>query len=166
MADRTTDAFYETRPNSGRDSFVIANTVTLAAGTLVQMEGGYANHWDETGSTDIFMGIAIGGDDSASTDGTWLGDTSGPPAPDPEVHIDTSGVTMVGVTLAGTVTQAKVGITFVYCADSDPDNMTLNASGKTYAIGILYRFLTSTTGDVKLFTPQEYIAYNFESPGS
>ena len=125
MADRTTPKLLKTRPNSGRDSFPIATTVRLAPGTLVQLSGGYADHWDDAGAGSTFLGIAISGDNSgnATTDdpSTWLGDTTGLPNPDPEVHVDTSGVTLMHLdSVAGTVTQATVG-DLVYSADSDTD---------------------------------------------
>jgi len=170
MADRTTPKFIETRPNSGRDAFIIADSVRLAPGTLVQLQAGYANHWDDSGSNDVFLGIAIDGDNSgnAATDdpSTWLGDTSGAPNPDPEVHVDTSGVILMGLdSIAGTPSQAQVG-GLVYCGDSDTDSMDLQASGNTNAIGILWRFESTTDCDVKLFTPAEFLAFNRESPGS
>ena len=170
MADRTTPKILTTRPNAGRDSFPIANAVRLAPGTLVQIQAGFANHWDDSGQNDVFLGVAISGRSSgnATTDdpSTWLGDTSGAPDPDPEVDVDTSGVILTHLdSIDGTPTQAKVGA-LVFCPDSDTDNIDMQASGNTNAIGILYRFRTATDCDVKLFTPMEWIAHSYESPGS
>jgi hypothetical protein len=165
MADRTTDLIIETRSRGGRDSFIIANTVTLAAGTLVQLEAGFANHWDDSGSNDVFVGIAIAGDDSGSTDHTWLGDTSGDPDPDPRVTVDTSGAILRSLSIGGTITQASVGA-LVYSADSDTASLTTNSSGRTNALGTVWNFRSATDVDVRLFTPDEFLAYNRESPGS
>ncbi len=170
MADRTTPKIISTRPNSGRDAFIITDSVRLAPGSLVQLQAGFANHWDDSAQNDVFLGIAISGDNrgNAATDdaNTWLGDTSGAPNPDPEVGVDTSGVILTKLdTIDGTPTQAKVGA-LVYCPDSDTDNIDMQASGNTNAIGVLWRFRSATDCDVKLFTPMEWIAHTYESPGS
>ena len=170
MADRTTDLIIVTRPSSGRDAFPIENAVTLAAGTLLQLQNGRANHWDDSGSNDIFLGIAISGDDGGSTDGSWLGDTSGDPDPDPEVGVDTSGATLMHLaSVAGpegvAPIQTDVG-RVVYCPDSDTDNITTVSTTNTNVIGFIIRFRSATDVDVRLFSPSEWLAYNYESPGS
>lgn len=169
MADRTTDLIIKTRPNSGRDAFTIADAITLAAGTLVQLTAGLADHWDDSGANDIFLGIAIGGQDTAGGgDGIWLGDTSGDPDPNPEVFVDTSGVILqhlASVGGQGTLVLTDVGKQ-IYCGDSDTDSMTIVGSGNTNVIGWLWRFRSATDVDVKLFTPMEFLAFNYESPGS
>ncbi len=163
MADRTTTKIIETRPSAGRDSFAIADGVTVAAGTLAQLQAGFLNHWDDSGSNDNFLGIVIGGKDRAS-DGIIIGETSD--TPDPRAFVDTSGVILMHLdSIDGTPVQANVGAV-VYCPDSDTDNIDLQASGNTNAIGVLWNFRTATDCDVKLFTPAEFLAYNRESPGS
>jgi len=158
MVDRTTDKFYTTRPRAGRDSFRIADGVTVAAGTLVQSQVGYANHWDD--SAEPFLGLVIGGDDRAGA-GVIIGEVTDSPMPD--VHVDTSGAILTGLTVNGTPTRAKVG-DYVYCVDSDPDNITLNSSGRTSVIGWMVRYVSTTSQEVQLFTPAEWMAYNIESP--
>jgi len=163
MADRTTTKIIETRPSAGRDSFPIADGVTVAAGTLVQLEAGFLNHWDDSASNDVFVGIVIGGEDRAG-DGIIIGETSD--TPDPRAFVDTSGVILMHLdSINGTPSQAKVG-DLIYCDDSDTDNMDLQASGNTNAIGVLWEFRSTTDCDVKLFTPAEYIAVNYESAGT
>jgi len=167
MTDRTTPKIIVTRPSSGRDAFPIANAVRLAPGTLVQLSSGYADHWDDAGAGSTFMGVAIAGENSgnAATDdpSTWLGDTSGLPAPDPEVHVDTSGVILMHLaSLAGTVTQATVG-DLVYSADSDTDSLTQDSSGRTNPIGFIIRWRSATDVDVQLFTPAEFLCIQTES---
>jgi hypothetical protein len=149
MTDRTADKLYDTRPNSGRDSFIIADGVVLAAGTLVQLGSGYADHHDGTGN---FLGIVIGGDDRAG-DGVLTGETSD--AKPPEAFVDTSGVIVKSIAVAGTATQAKVG-DLVYAGDSDLATATLTQPTTDYPIGILHRFVSVTDCDVKLFTPMEH----------
>lgn len=154
MADRTTTKIIETRPSSGRDSFPIADGETLAAGTLVQLEAGYANHWDGSGIADMFLGIVVGGDDRAG-DGDLVGSTSD--TPDPHVFVDTSGVTLMHLdSIAGTPSQADVG-KLIYCADSDTDSMT-TVDAANAVVGWLVRFRSATDCDVRLFTPSEHMA--------
>jgi hypothetical protein len=153
MADRTTTKIIETRPSSGRDAFPIADGVTVAAGTLIGIEGGHANHWAD-GANDVFAGICIGGDDR-SGDGILIGETSDDP--DPQCHVDTSGVTLMHLDSIGdTPLQSEVG-DLVYCVDSDTDSMTLLASGRTHPIGWMVRFRSATDVDVRLFTPSEML---------
>lgn len=150
MADLSSHLVLETAPGGSTWAYPIADGVTIPAGALVQLENGYLNHAD---GTDQFLGILIGGDDRAG-DGVFTGETSD--TPPPEGRVDESGRILKNVTLAGTVTQAKVG-SKVYETGSDPNDMTLTDTTRP-AVGILKRFVNSTTGDVQLFTPAEYEA--------
>ena len=133
MADASARTIHKTAPNSGRWSYPIADGVTLYEGQLVQLESGYLNHWDETGS---FLGILLAGDDRLG-DGTITGETSD--TPPPEARVDESGVVLQHLSsVAGTPTQAKVG-DLVYCADSDVDNLTLTDTTNP-PVGWLKRF--------------------------
>ena len=163
MADRTVAKIYDTRPRAGRDSFQITDAVTVAAGTLVQLEAGLLNHWDDTAAgppIKIFMGIVTGGEDRAG-DGVLIGENND--SPRPEAFVDTSGVIVTGLTLGGTPTLAKQGDR-VYCGDSDLASATLNSSGRTNVIGWMVRYKSATDQDLQLFTPAEWLAYNTESP--
>lgn len=163
MADRTTNKFIDTAPSSGRWSWPMANGIQVAAGTLVQLQAGFLNHWDDSAQNDVFLGIVLGGKDRLG-DGVLTGNTGD--TPDPRAFVDISGVILTGLdSIDGTPTQAKVG-NLVYCPDSDTDNMTTVASGNTNVIGFLWRFRSTSDVDVKLFTPMEYVAFNYESPGS
>jgi len=162
MADRTTTKIIETRPRSGRDSYPIADGVTVAAGSLVQLEAGYLNHFDDDAANDVFVGIVIGGVDRAG-DGILIGETDD--SPDPHAYVDTSGVTLMHLdSVGGTPTQAKVG-DLVYTPDSDTDSLTLDNSTVAYTspVGWMCRFRSATDVDVQLFTPAEYMAHNYES---
>jgi hypothetical protein len=151
MADATAKKIHKTRARAGRDSFPIADGVTVYEGMLAQLESGYLNHWDETGE---FLGIVLGGDDRAS-DGVLTGETSD--TPPPEARVDTSGVVLMHLdSVAGTPTAAKVG-DLVFCADSDTDNLTLTDTTNP-PVGILIRYRSATDVDVQLFTPAEHMA--------
>lgn len=149
MADASAKAVRKTQPR-GAGSYPIADGITLYIGQFVQLEGGYLNHWDETGD---FLGLLIGGDDRAR-DGVLLGETSD--TPPPEGHVDESGVVMMHMAVGGSPTQASVGA-LVYCADSDPANMTITDTTDP-PVGFLKRFRSASDCDVQLFTPGEWQA--------
>lgn len=170
MADRTTNKFIEMRagPNSGNTkSYPIADGVTVAIGTLVQLEAGYLNHWDDGAISDLdtFVGIVVGGD-SYNKDGIIIGETT--PTNNrsvPRARV-AMGQILVGLdSVNGPVAQTSVGL-LVYCSDSDTDNMDVQSSGNTNAIGWVNEFRSTTDIDVRLFTPEEFLAFNRESPGS
>lgn len=150
MADLAANTTHKTRPRGGRDSFQIANGVTLYSGALVSLEGGYLNHWAD-GSDDVFMGVLLGGD--LNTSNAIVGDTSATPVP--EAWVDTSGATLMHLDSVGdTPSQAKVGDD-VYCSTSNTDDITLSATGANYPIGYLSKFRSTTDVDVTLYTPAE-----------
>jgi hypothetical protein len=156
MADVTVKVVHKT--SNGNHTMVapIADGVTLYEGQLIGLEGGYANLWAD-GANDVFAGVLIGGNNEA-TFGTYKGDTSASPLP--QARIDCSGVVLEHLDSVGdTPSQAKVG-DLVYCGSSNTDDMTLESSGRTNAIGILWFYRSSTDVDVKLFTPAEALAYN------
>jgi hypothetical protein len=155
MTDVAAHTILKTRPRAGRDAFAIADGVTLYAGTLVQLEGGFLNHWDD--SADKFQGILIGGKDRAK-DGVIIGETDD--TPDPEGYVDTSGVVLMhldSVAGQGATTIADQG-NLIYCGDSNTDSMTTVASGNTDPIGFIIRWTSTTDIDVQLFTPAEFLA--------
>lgn len=154
MADLGATKIHKTKPRAGRKSYVIANGVTLYAGALVGLEGGYLNHWAD-GTNDRLVGIVLGEGDGISPAAAMLGDTSA--SVPPEARCDESGVTLEGIAVGGTPTQADVGGP-VYCADSDIANITKSSTGRTHPIGRLTRFRSVSDCDVELFTPAEMLA--------
>lgn len=150
MADLANRTVHQTRPRAGAGSYPIADGVTIPEGALVQMQSGYLNHWDETGQ---FIGIIVGGDDRLGA-GVLTGETSD--TPPPEGRVDESGVTLMHMPVAGSVTQANVGA-LVYCADSDPANFTITDTTNP-PVGRLVRFRSVSDCDVELFTPAEWLA--------
>jgi len=153
MADNAANVVHEVS-EAGRQSHVIADAVVLPVGSLVQLESGFANHWDETGS---FLGLAINGNppDGRAADGVHTGETSDDVPP--EMTVDTSGVTLKHLdSVAGTPAQAKVG-DLVFSATSNTDDMTMTDTTNP-PVGYLSRFVTTTDVDVTLFTPEAHAA--------
>lgn len=148
MADRTTNTLYETK-KIDRLPVPIANGVSLPHGTLVQEQGGYANHFDGTGT---LLGVVMGGDNLSS--GIPLGDTSLSPLP--KAYVDTSGVTFVGIAVTGASAVTVIG-EFVYSADSDLDNATLTQPTTLYPIGLVVGWRSATDVDVRLFSFAEHL---------
>ena len=156
MADLAKNTVLKTKPRAGRNSYPIANRVTLYVGALVGLEGGYANHWAD-GANDVFGGIVLGASEGiTSQTGVLLGDTSATPLP--SVRIDESGVTVMHVaTLAGTPTQAKVG-DLDYCTTPNLANITVNIVALNHPIGYMSYFRSATDVDITFFTPSEMLA--------
>lgn len=150
MADQAAKAIRKTAPRAGVGAYPIADGVVIYEGMLSQLESGYLNHWDETGK---FLGIVTGGVDRAK-DGVLTGETSD--SPPVEGFVDESGVTLMHMAVAGTVTQADVGA-LVYCADSNPANFTKTDTTNP-PVGRIKRFRSASDCDVELFTPAEWLA--------
>lgn len=157
MADLAVKTVHKTRA-PGVGSYLMANGVTLYEGMLAQNQSGYLNHWDGTGQ---FLGIVLGGDDRAK-DGVLTGNTSDTPVP--EARVDESGVILMHKAVAGSPTQASVGL-FVYCADSDVANFTIADTG-TPAVGVLDRYRSSSDCDVELFSAKSWAALNGVAPAT
>lgn len=155
MADQGAHAMRKTCARGVR-SYQIADGVTVYAGMLAQLESGFLNHWTGT-SPGQFVGIVLGGDDRAR-DGVLLGETAD--TPPTEARVDESGVVLMHVAVAGTVTQADVGA-YVYCADSDVANLTKTVGSNLRPVGRLVRFRSATDCDVELLTPAEDLVNAF-----
>ena len=149
MADAAAKTIHKTRV-SGHNAYILADGVVFYEGQFVQLESGYLNHWDEAGT---FLGILTGGKDRAG-DGVLTGEISD--TPPVEGYVDESGTVLMHVTIGGTPTQAKVG-DLVFCADSDPANMTFTDTTNP-PVGRCVRYRSATDQDVQLFTPGEFAA--------
>tara|TARA_R100001510_G_scaffold57618_1_gene66459 strand:- start:2629 stop:3120 length:492 start_codon:yes stop_codon:yes gene_type:complete len=158
MADVTANKVHETAPRSGYNSYPIANGVTLFAGALVGLEGGFLNHFAD-GANDVFVGVVLGDAIGISPGAALTGNTSASPVP--EARVDQSGVTLMHLaSVGGTPAQTKVG-DLVYATTSNVDDLTLDASAggdADHAVGYLSRFRSTTDVDVTLFTPAEHLA--------
>ena len=150
MSDATAVVPLKTDPQAGRGAYPIADGVTLYPGQFVQLEGGYLNHWDETGK---FLGFLLDGEDRAR-DGVLIGETSD--TPPPEGQVNEEGAILTHRTIGGSPAQSKVG-DLVYCADSDPANMTMTDTTNP-PVGWLKRYRSSTDVDVQLFSADAWQA--------
>lgn len=130
---------------TGTESYVITNTSVIFAGALVGIDQstGLLVKWADTANF-RFLGVAVRG---------ATGLTAG--TPPVEAEVNTSGVTLERVTATGLDATADVG-DLVHATDDD--TLTLTAGANTSAIGRVVRFHGGTSGDVKLFTPDEYRA--------
>lgn len=146
MADRTVPKIYQTK-HMDRLAVPIANGVTLPVGTLVQIESGFANHYD---GTTTLLGIVLGGE-NLSTAGNPVGLTS--LTPDPCVYVDASGPVICNIPVASSTV---VGA-YVYCPDSDLGNATITQPTTLAPIGIIVGWRSATDCDVRLFTPVEHL---------
>lgn len=156
MSDQAANNYTQVTAERGTTkSYPIANGVTLYIGQLVQLESGYANHWDDSG--DHFAGICVGFVTPGTTGAlNATGNTSG--TPPPRAVVDVSGAILEHLaSVGGTVSQAVVG-TLVYGTSSNPDDLTMNSSGRTDPIGILDDYVSATDVNVRLFSITEAIA--------
>lgn len=153
MADLAATKIVQTKPRAGVSRIVMADGVSFFPGMLVGIEGGYANHWAD-GANDVFAGVLMNGD-SRTFDGVLTGAT-GDDRP-PAAHVDTSGVTLTGLSVGGSPVATNVG-DVVYSADSDPASITIDATGRTHPIGYLSAYHGATDQEVTLFTPTEALA--------
>ena len=146
MADRTTNTLYESK---GMDRLAVpaANSVALPVGTLVQIESGFANHYD---GTNPLIGIVLGGE-NLSTAGVPTGDTS--LTPDAAVYVDASGPVITGIPVASSTV---IGVP-VYCDDSDLANATVTQPGTDAPIGYIVGWRSASDVDVKLFAPDVHV---------
>lgn len=130
-----------------RKSFIIADGITVYEGMLCGVEGGYLNHWAD-GASDVFAGLLLNGESRADT-GVLIGETSD--SIPPRAWVNMEPIILTGLSSVGnTPTQAKVG-DYVYCGTSNPDDMTLESSGRNHPIGWLCDFRSATDVDVCIF---------------
>lgn len=156
MTDQTVAKLHKTRARAGFNSYPIADGVTVVEGMLCQLESGYLNHWDETGS---FLGIVLGPATGVSPGAAMVGDDDADTTVQsaiPQARVDESGVTLMHMDVAGTPTQAKVG-DLVFSADSNYTSLTMTDTTNP-PVGRLVAFYGTDDVDVELFTPAEHAA--------
>jgi len=147
MANVTTDsvqAFRAWRPRGGRESYPVKLSSSTPANVFAWVD-------NTTGLVDAtvsdlakfkFLGI------------TLTSATSGAAAPHAEVRVNTEGVTLRGVAVAG----STVAGVLVFCTTNNPADMTVTAATNMKAVGIIVRRASASDNDVRLFTPAEYLA--------
>lgn len=158
MAALSASVVQKTRPSAGRDSFKIRDNEVIYEGGLVGLDAttGLVEAWAD-GASDVFCGLALGGDDRAG-DGVLTGEISD--AHPPEARVDTSGVVLMhldSVAGQGALAEADQGA-LVYCGTDNTDDLTIVSSGRNHPIGFILRFRSTTDVDVKLFSMAEHLA--------
>lgn len=128
------------------EAVILTNAVVCYAGSFmgVDMSTGRAVLWADTANY-VWKGLAERG---------ATGNTSA--SPPVEVEMDVSGQVLKRIAVTGVSAQSHVG-DLVY--GTDDGTLTLTATSNVGPIGEIVRWHTSTTSDVRLFTPQEYRAW-------
>lgn len=134
----------------------ITAAATIYDGALVGIApaGGLVNWADPTGTDNFFMGVARITDQtgiSASAGEAKTGNT----ALTIEAQVDISGIILLGVTVTGGSAANRGNLVYA----SDENTLTTTATGSGQPVGWISRHITSTTCDVKLFTPGEARAH-------
>lgn len=139
------DVIYESASDQIQ-SVPAVNGDVLYAGALIGIDSaGYAAPWADTSNYN-FAGVCMK---------QVTGDTSASPVP--EANVNTSGMILKKVTVTGASGQTDVGV-LVYA--SDDNTFDLSATSNVKAVGRISRYYQSTTCDVDLFTPTEYLGLN------
>lgn len=149
MANLTRRATYGTEVRAGRDSWPIADGVTLFPGALVGVNAaGYLDKWSDTAGM-ILAGILLAGNPDVNP---LTGSTS--TTPNPEGRVNVNGDYIRDVPIA-TLTQAGVN-SKVYCTtDNLEEDCTLTAASNVGEIGIVTRFRSAGRGDIQLYSHSE-----------
>lgn len=139
----------------GQNSYRVKNAVRIYHGALVGIDpnSGQLQNWSSASAANIrFRGLAM------PTENSVLGDSSG--TPPPECPVNESGLILEGISVTGARPAGEVGTKGpgqpVYA--SDENTFTMTATSNVGAIGELVRCDTAGVGDVRLFTPEEYLA--------
>ncbi len=142
MAALTTDVVRSSH-NRGIFSGVGQATSVFFAGGFVGLDNadGLVKEWADT-ATFRWLGVV-----------TKKADTNVTSPITPEVNVNTSGIILERITVAGVGAQSEVGELVFASNDND---LTLTPTANTKAIGRVQRFHSGTIVDVILFTPSEY----------
>ena|SRR3990167_436341 len=131
-------------------SFKVLNAEVIYHGALVVLDkqDGYLRNLEDTsGTDDRFCGIAIPKTASVT------GDTAASPVV--ECPVDISGVTLEKVAVTGVTAVTNTGDE-VFATDEN--TLTLTDTSNLSKIGIITRWYSGTTCDVKLVSMMEYFA--------
>ena len=150
MANLTQATLFDTISRGFQDSvsIIATNAIQFYAGGLVFVDNA-TGRVVKPADTATFRFLGIVKKDV-------LGNTAA--TPPTEVEVNCSGETMQRVTVATVASQADVG-DLVYIGTTDnPNDMTRTATANTKACGVITRWYSGTTCDVKLFTKMEHDA--------
>ena len=140
------DVIYESASDQIQ-SVPAVNGDVLYAGALIAIDSaGYAAPWADPTNYN-FIGVCMK---------QVTGDTSASPVP--EANVNTSGMILKKATIGNASSQTDVGI---LCYATDDNTFTLSSTSNVNAIGRVSRWYSSTTCDIDLFTPTEYMALQF-----
>lgn len=132
-------------PRGSSMSFIVATGVTLYAGSLVGLTAaGFLDNMADTAGLK-FVGVMLE---------TVTGDTT--VTPNVEGRVDTSGVTLQNVAIAGTFVIGDLNSP-IYATTGNPADCTKTATTNTKAVGWASRFRAAGFGDIQLFTPAEHL---------
>lgn len=151
MANRTADYNYVDRLRN-QHALPLTDALTIYKGSLMALSPstGYAVKWADTAGL-RWMGPATTGEvgDTSATGQRGLGT---------EAEIDVRGVILQRVPVTGASAITDVGKP-VYCGtDNAESDLTLTPTVNVGAIGRILNWYSSTTCDVVLRTPEEYMA--------
>ena len=143
----------------GRGSYIVTNAATVyPTGGVGVTSAGRLSPWSDTADL-LWKGVCLGGttrNTSANAGGKVLGDTSA--SPPYEADVDENGKCLVAVAVAGASAQTDID-RLVFCStDNIAADLSLTATVNVGPIGRITRFRSSTSFDVELFTPAEYLA--------
>lgn len=156
LTERST---HREKPGNSLMSFPIVAAEVIFDGALVAIAaGGGLQNWAgdavTAGNDSFFLGLARITEQTGVSAAAGESKT-GTTALDVEAAVDTSGVILEQVSVAG-ASDANVG-NLVFATDENTLTMTPTPGGA--AIGWLGKFFSGTTANVKLFNPQEYRAH-------
>lgn len=159
----TASVRYSNRPGNGQagqNSYIVEAGQTIYGGALVGIDPniGLLQNWSSASAANMrFRGIAMPVGTAANPNSAVGAPTATPPV---ECPVNESGLILEGVTVAGAKAAGSVNTKgpgqAVYATDEN--TFTMTATSNVGAIGELVRCTTDGVGDVRLFTPQEYLA--------
>lgn len=159
MAALTATLVRKLRSGSRKQSFPIANAVTLYQGSYVAINTSgyvttYAGAAIDTSRAAVIVGFVQPHPYPADLDQSLKGDTALTPVP--EATVETAEHILEQVAVTGVTAQSDVG-KLVYLNSNDND-LTLTRPQNALALGVIDRWHTSTTSDVRVFSYETRLA--------
>lgn len=154
MADMTYTDLPEIQPRAGRNSYPLSAAFIASPEEVQSLCGllsGKIVAWADTANL-TFLGLLLDYENS----GTGVTDAADPD--NPEGRVNEHGDDILNVPIAGTT--PTVGDE-VYCASNNwKTDFTKVATTNTKPIGWITRIRSAGVGDIRLYTPQEYILHS------
>lgn len=144
----------------GRGSYIVTNAATVYVnGGVGLTSAGRLSPWADTAGM-LWKGLCMGGstrNSSANAGGKVTGDTLA--SPPYEADVDESGSLLRAVPVAGASAQTDLDRLVYSASDNLRTDLTLTATTNVKPIGVIVRYNSATSFDVRLFTPAEYQAF-------